>query len=68
MFRSVVRLLVLLTIVCQSAGCALINLGPWGGPAYTLDLGKIGTSDQAIAPRNDASFSSGEPMDYRARR
>jgi hypothetical protein len=49
------------------AGCSW-PLGPWGGPAYTLDFDKIGTGLQAISPRNDAFFQDGEPMDYRTRR
>ena len=47
------------------AGC---SLGPWGGPAYTIDWGKIGSGEQAIVPRNDSSYSNGEPTNYRSRR
>lgn len=53
---------VLLILTCLS-GCVSIDLGPWGGPAYTLDTDKIGTGEQAIRPRNDNKYMNGEPMD-----
>jgi hypothetical protein len=59
------RLSILLTLASVSAGCSSIDLGPWGGPAYTLHTDQIGSGRNAILPRNDAQFSNGEPVDYR---
>ena len=52
-------------ILLMTTGC---SFGPWGGPAYTLDPGKIGTGQQAITPRNDGFYSNGYSDDYRTRR
>jgi len=56
-----------LVIALVSAGCSW-PLGPWGGPAYELDLSKVGTGQEAISLRNDAEYKNGEPMDYKKRR
>ena len=58
----------LLVLISAQAGCAYLPLGPWGGPAYDLDLGKIGTGEPAIVPRNDPAYLFGEPMDCRTRK
>jgi hypothetical protein len=68
MTRTVFWAALLLILTATIAGCSSWNLGPWGGPAYTLDTEKIGTGQQAITPRNDAFYQNGEPMDYRSRR
>jgi hypothetical protein len=62
MIQPILRIVLLLVIGLLPTGC---NLGPWGGPAYTLDPFQIGSGQQAIVPRNDSWFSSGEQMDYR---
>lgn len=64
----VLRLCAVVTLAGVSTGCGALDLGPWGGPTYTLDPAKVGTGQQAITPRNDWSYSRGEPMDYRSRR
>lgn len=68
MTKAFLRLAMLLICTAPAVGCSSWNLGPWGGPAYTLDTEKIGTGQQAITPRNDAFYQNGEPMDYRSRR
>jgi hypothetical protein len=68
MIRRVLRLALLSAAATLPMGCGLIDLGPWGGPAYSLDTGKIGTGQQAITPRNDASSWNGEPMDSHTHR
>lgn len=65
MSGTALRLVILATLIAL-AGCN--TLGPWGGPAYTLDTDKVGTGQSAISLRNDAQFWNGEPMDYRTRR
>jgi hypothetical protein len=66
MIRLPLRLALLAALAGLLVGCD--DLGPWGGPAYTVDWNKIGTGEQAILPRNDASYWNGEAMDYRSRR
>ena len=68
MIRMTVQLALWSVVAFLVAGCGEIPLGPWGGPAYTLDTEKIGTGQQAISPRNDALYSNGEPMDRRSKR
>ena len=65
--KPVWRVLGLLLSICPT-GCCLVDLGPWGGPAYTLDTSKIGTGQQAITPRDDAQYWNGQPMDNRTHR
>lgn len=57
-----------LILVIAPAGCRWLDLGPWGGPAYTLDTEKVGTGQQAITPRNDAGYADGQALDCRTRR
>jgi hypothetical protein len=58
-----------LIVLLSTFGCRFIDwdLGPWGGPAYRLDSEKIGTGQQAITPRTDASHWNGEAMNVRRR-
>jgi hypothetical protein len=67
MIRLLLRLALLSTVAILPLGCGSIDFGPWGGPSYTLDTDKIGTGQQTITPRNDASYWNGQPMDYRSR-
>jgi hypothetical protein len=68
MIRRVLRLALLSAAATLPTGCGLVDLGPWGGPAYSLDIDKIGTGQQAITPRNDTSNWNGESTDTRTRR
>ena len=68
MMRRVLRIILILAFLSQGTGCPSIDLGPWGGPAYTIDTSLIGTGQQAITPRNDTWYANGEPLDYRKRR
>jgi hypothetical protein len=62
-------LLILVLAMVATPGCCIVSqLGPWGGPAYDLDYGKIGTGEQAITPTNDAFYMNGEPQDCRTNR
>ena len=65
MRRIAIALFLAFASVTLPTGC---QLGPWGGPAYDVDYGKIGTGEQAITPRNDAFYMNGEPQDYRSNR
>ena len=65
--RGIVLRLVALAAITL-VGCSSIGLGPWGGPAYDLDVNKIGTGEPAISLRNDGEFWNGQPMDCRTRR
>jgi hypothetical protein len=60
--------LLILVGLLSSSGCGGFQLGPWGGPAYDLQLDKVGTGGQAIVPTNDAAYCDGQPMDSRTRR
>ena len=78
------RLVVGAFFVCGTTGCAWVGraidgagavgsafvseLGPWGGPAYTVDSDKLGTGQQAVELRNDSAYCNGEAMDARKRR
>jgi hypothetical protein len=70
MLRTVMQLVVLAPLAALPLGCSTLgfDIGPWGGPAYKLDLDTVGTGEQAIVPRNDYSYANGEPLDYRTRR
>lgn len=68
MSANVVKFVLFLVIVTMLTGCGIIGLPPWGGSAYGVDLGKIGTGEQAVTPRNDPWHSGGMPMDMRTRR
>jgi len=59
--------LVYLIMFTAISGCAW-NLGPWGGPAYMLDLNRVGSGEQAIQPRNDDANWHGQPVNLRTRR
>ena len=63
MRRTTVWLAFGLLLLISVTGCPSIDLGPWGGAAYTLDTGKIGSGQQAIIPRNDNQYWDGQPMD-----
>jgi hypothetical protein len=67
MSQSILRLMLFALIALAPAGCS-IPLGPWGGPAYTLEPSQIGTGQDAIVPRNDARYADGEAMDYHSHR
>ena len=67
MLKSLLLALLLLALPVAGVGCSF-NLGPWGGPAYTLDLDRVGTGEEAINLRNDAYYQDGQPTGYRARR
>jgi hypothetical protein len=54
------RLLVLVSLVSLT-GCGTWNLGPWGGPAYEMDLSKMGTGESVFSLRNDAYYLDGMP-------
>jgi hypothetical protein len=60
--------LLILFGLLSSSGCAWIQLGPWGGPAYDLQFDKVGTGEQAIVPTNNAAYCDGQPMDTRTHR
>jgi len=60
--------LLILVELLSSSGCGSFQLGPWGGPAYDLQIDKVGTGEQAIVPTNDAAYWDGQPMDTRTRR
>jgi hypothetical protein len=67
MARPIVRLVLASALALSPLGCSL-PLGPWGGPAYTLDTDKIGTGEPAITPRNDGFYAGGEALSYRSHR
>jgi hypothetical protein len=68
MARSVVQLAAAAYLfIVMGAGCAAIGLGPDRGPKYDLNLGKIGTGEQAITPTNNNEFWNGMPMDARTK-
>jgi hypothetical protein len=67
MIRAILRLVLLLIGAATLTGCSSWNLGPWGGPAYTLEMDKVGTGQPAVIPRNDAFYQDGESMDCRSR-
>jgi hypothetical protein len=58
------RLVVVIVAMIAAAGCT-VPLGPWGGPAYELNVGDIGTGKQAITPRNDADFVGGAEINMK---
>lgn len=60
----VVRLFGVIIASVAAAGCAL-PLGPWGGPAYELNVGDIGAGKQAITPRNDSDYQNGDAVNAR---
>ena len=64
----ILRLTVMIAFVMAFAGCRCLNfgVGPRRVPAYTVDMEKVGSGEQAIIPRNNASFWNGEPMDLRS--
>ena len=66
MLKPLLLAFLLLALPVAGSGCS-INLGPWGGPAYTLDLDRIGTGEPAINLRNDESYQDGQPTGYRSR-
>lgn len=69
MRRAVLKLALLAAAAIPVSGCGFcMPLGPWGGPAYTLDTDRIGTGRPAIVPLNDAVTWDGQPMDLRTRR
>jgi hypothetical protein len=59
------RLYVSAILAGLASGCCSCDFPSWGGPALSLDSSKIGTGQQAIAPRNDAEYANGEPMNLR---
>ena len=65
MVQVILRLAFLLTIATLPTGC---NIGPWGGPVYTVDPSLIGSGQQAITPRTDSFFANGDPSDNRTHR
>jgi hypothetical protein len=67
MGRLALRLVLFLVPITLASGCS-IPTGPQNGYQCTLYTGSIGTGEQAITPRNDESYSNGEPMDHRTRR
>jgi hypothetical protein len=68
MIRASLRLAAFLILAGSSGGCALIDLGPWGGPAYTLDTGRLGSGEPALELRNDSEYIHGQPVDARRNR
>jgi hypothetical protein len=57
-----------LFVAANLTGCAWFDVGPWGGPGYTLQSDKVGSGQQAITTRNDSQYWNGEPMDCRTHR
>jgi hypothetical protein len=56
------RIIAAVLLIGSLSGCGVFNLGPWGGPAYEMDTDKLGTGQQTIVPRTDATYYNGEQM------
>jgi hypothetical protein len=55
MFKCALIIVSVLVALFAASGCT-VPLGPWGGPAYELDVGKIGSGQQAIKPKEDGLY------------
>jgi hypothetical protein len=62
---ALLRSLFVAVVLASLSGCGWI-LGPWGGPAYSLDSDKFNTGQPAFLPWNDAAHVDGESMDHRS--
>jgi hypothetical protein len=61
MTKNALRFIVVSVISVCTTGCT-VPLGPWGGPAYDLNVADVGTGKQAITPRNDADYVGGSEI------